>query len=343
TFRNRARGFGVECEKLFQRQRVLIVVELRAGEASLRADEPFRISVRELKVELIARHLRHQQSFQTPIRRKTEHSAVRQQIFARKLPMPGKFRDCRQLDSTSTDRAEVLSLSRDERRCRGKRDVRNGVIYLIPEKVTAHKQMVAKRLHAQSSVTARQPLGAQRSIRTRYNIADAKISIELVERRRAKRAIRGGIHGDAAIESLGHRHARTKRRLRPVRKVVQRRHTRHRNAIGKPATVAPVIKTCARTKQPRSDAYRITPKQTKRSLPASGIDESRDSRIVERSLRAVSTNITSFDARGERLISDWSAPLKCKPQLLRWIALAVGQRLKSATRSDGREVLIEVL
>src|ERR1043166_2677880 len=190
TLRHRTRRLRIHRKEPLERQRVLIVIKLPAHEPPLCSQNPLPTRISNLKIKLMPWHLRHQQTFQSSIRRKTQHRAVRQQILTRNFPASRNLRDRRQLHPARSNRAQVLPLARDERRCRRQRQIRNRIIDLAPEKVPTHKESLTKLLQPHASLTARQPLRSQRWLRVRDDIANAKISIQLIQRRPPERSIR---------------------------------------------------------------------------------------------------------------------------------------------------------
>src|SRR5262245_48353308 len=86
------------------------------------------------------RHLRHNQSFQSRIRRKAQHLSVPQHTLAHHYPSKVKLHHVRQLNATRTNRTEVLSLSSNQRGRSRERDVRDRIVDITPENITAHKQ-----------------------------------------------------------------------------------------------------------------------------------------------------------------------------------------------------------
>src|SRR5689334_23009515 len=105
-----------------------------------------------------------------------------------------------------------------------------------------------------------------------------------------------------------------------------------------------MIDSATHAKLPRSDVNRIARKSPQRSLPSTRINESRDSRIIERRFRAVTAYFATFNTKSQHLvITDVRCRLKNKTDLLRWIPLPVGQRFGIAIRGNSRKVLIERL
>src|SRR6185503_16989490 len=126
--------------------------------------------------------------------------------------MPLKLRHRRQFNSTRTNRPEVLSLSRDERRSCRERDVRNRIIDITPEHIATHKQSLTKWTKPDPRLTASQPLRTQIGIRVRHHISHAEVAVKLVKRRRTKGAIRRRAQLNTLVETLRQPRARAKRR-----------------------------------------------------------------------------------------------------------------------------------
>src|SRR5215213_1994919 len=223
------------------------------------------------------RHLRHHQSFKRSIRREAQHRAVSQQIFARYFPSEINFHHRRQLNPTCTNRPEVLSLSRNQRGRGQERYVRDRIVDITPENITAHKQSLIQLVETNPRLATREPLRAQISVRVGHDISHTKVAVELVECRRAKGAIRRRTHFNTFIETLRQPQTRAKRSLRPIGKHTQRRTANHRRAIRETATIEPMVDSTSEAKLPRSDVHRITRKNSDRSLPSTRIDKSRDS------------------------------------------------------------------
>src|SRR5215213_4512409 len=250
----------------------------------------------------MARRLRHHQPFQRAISRETQHCAVRKRILPRHFPMPGELRHCRQLNPARTNRSEVLPLACDQcGRCR-KSDVRNRVVDITPENISAYKQSLTKRIQTDAGLTAGESLRTQISIRVGHDISHTKVSVKLIERGRAKRSVRRSTHFNTLVEALRQPHTRAKRRFRSIRKAVERRSTNHGRAIRKSATVEPVVESTSETKLPRSDVNRVARKNSQRPLPPTGIDESRDPRIVKRRLRTVTAHFATFYTESQHLV-----------------------------------------
>src|SRR5205085_12257815 len=97
------------------------------------------------------------------------------------------------------------------------------------------------------------------------------------------------------------------------------RTTRKCSAVGEPGDVAPVVDARAEVDEPAAEPDGVARKHTERSLPPARVDKP---------FRAVAANVARFSTGGERVLTAKAAPpLKREADLLRGIALAIGQGL----------------
>src|ERR1041385_2905018 len=96
-----------------------------------------------LKVQLVPRNLRHQQSFEIAIRGEPQDGAVRYQVLRCDADTIVSAKHRIDFEAASTNCAEVLTLPRYQgrRRCQG--DVGNRIVYAAPEEISAHRPPLA--------------------------------------------------------------------------------------------------------------------------------------------------------------------------------------------------------
>src|SRR5262249_50407917 len=108
---------------------------------------------------------------------------------------------------------EVMSLASDQRRRCAQCDIRNWTSDLTPEKCSPDVEFFPESSDARSSFAARQSLGSKFVVSLGQHVANPERTVQLVERRRSKRAITRYTDRNVLGQFVKQRHTRTERGL----------------------------------------------------------------------------------------------------------------------------------